>query len=306
MPMRFIAVLYALVSAATVLNAGQINWQSTPFAENWTSSGADAPFDERFYFELGVFADGFTPTRANISLWTANWRVADRAAYNTINHFFTSSHLVSDNAAPFSQGKRGYIWGYRINGSSEEWLLVSNPTWLWPAARGINPPLAWSISHSSESIVGTIGSTNDVYHMRSESITNAVPPVLAPNVWKTRYFGHLSGGDIALSDWHADPDGDGLDNLFEYAVDGDPFEAAPPPLDLVLDHEDATITIAKRTDRLVTYAIEESPNLVTWTKPATRSPVEILSNDLHAFSVKWPLRFLESGHGFLRITLTAP
>lgn len=85
----------------------------------------------------------------------------------------------------------------------------------------------------------------------------------ALEAWRLAQFGSsASAGNAADS---ADPDGDGLPNLLEYATGGDPLVPAASPLATSLDTGRLALTFPVRSDAKLTYAVEASDDLAAWT-----------------------------------------
>jgi hypothetical protein len=107
------------------------------------------------------------------------------------------------------------------------------------------------------------------------------------DLWRADHFTAAELADPAVSGDDADPDGDGLNNLFEYAIGTDPFGAGVDgrfTADLAPDNgaDYLTITALKNpaaTD--VRFSAEVSADLAAWT-----NDVSILLNDLSTFSAR--------------------
>ncbi len=108
----------------------------------------------------------------------------------------------------------------------------------------------------------------------------------------------LSGADALLT---ADPDGDGLNNLMEYALHANPTVSDPSVLpDLAIEGADLTITYRKNKNATdITYVVQSSVDLVTWSDQG--SGVKL--GDLDAETESWKFSVSTSGQAklFLRI-----
>jgi hypothetical protein len=91
--------------------------------------------------------------------------------------------------------------------------------------------------------------------------------------WRRAAFGTSAATGVAADD--ADPDGDGLQNLLEYALGRDPVAAdAGGATSLARSGADAWAFSFLRARGDVTYVVEQSVNLVDWTVVA-HSPVAV-------------------------------
>ena len=89
--------------------------------------------------------------------------------------------------------------------------------------------------------------------------------------WRTTHFATWQATGTAADT--ADPDGDGLNNLLEYALNGTPTNAASAPLPtaaLVPSTSTLTLTFYRaRPAAELTYTVQASSDLATWTDLAT-------------------------------------
>jgi hypothetical protein len=99
----------------------------------------------------------------------------------------------------------------------------------------------------------------------------AVTPTLAPvELWRQQKFG--SWQPTAASDDFADPEGDGIPNLLEYTFDSNPLVASPAALPQVgTTPTHLTFSFQRNlTATDLTYTVEGSPDLATWTNVAVK------------------------------------
>ena len=125
------------------------------------------------------------------------------------------------------------------------------------------------------------------------------------SLWQASHFTAAELADPAVSGFAADPDGDGLDNLFEYALGSDPFVAGSGgrfAAGLAPDNgtEYLTVTALKNpaaTD--VRFSAEVSADLAGWTNDVT-----VLLNDLTTFKARDNTPASLAPHRFLRTRIT--
>ncbi len=140
-------------------------WGSRVFDDLMDSKGQ--VLDHTFIFELGAFADDFSPDSSNVADWSNNWRIFDAAAYNGLEDpddgiygYFTGVAQMLDDgtsASPFASplfgfsGLEAYIW---VRNSDDpvpgsEWFLFRASDWLYPEADpgccDNDLPIEWSL-----------------------------------------------------------------------------------------------------------------------------------------------------------------
>ncbi len=257
-------VVFAMTLAT--LDARQINWRGITNKTNLTS--ADTPLNAGFVFELGCFEEGFAPTAGNTGEWSSHWHTVAQAPYRESDATFSASYFVASNQAPTTFGKRVYIWGHGLNGSTHEWILAGNPTWTWPSPSDIGFALTWVLNSSTETVIGSIGGSSDPVYLRTSAVSDSPPPVGDPETWRRYAFGSELSNPL-ISDWHADPDDDGWDNLTEYALAKQPleFDGEPALLAETSTHGNSSVSLTRHPNRKVTTSIEISEDFEQWASP---------------------------------------
>ena len=286
---------------------------------NQTSlSGIDPLFDSQFKFELGVFDEEFVPTKDNVALWAEHWNTAGpdcRTAYDASPDAkqYASSFTPADNEPPFGISTFAYVWGFRGDALTGEWILFRNnsPTdpWTWPNADTLLPPSykAWSAKDAKDNVViGSISSNGNSFMMQSEVVTNAAPPTTTWSQWKTD---NLTGE--TLNGPNDDPDRDGTPNMLEFVFGTPPKSAGAPtatPLAVIDGH--LQITIPRRIDHLATLTVEVSDDLTNWqsgmgnegaTTEVSNTPTAWIVRDNTLLGPAHPRRFMR-----LKAELSAP
>lgn len=269
LPFVFLATLVAA-------RAQTIAWFSDPQRTNLTSAGA--AMDGGFQFELGVFSGNFVPTAANRGEWLGHWSAAARTAYSTATRRFDAQFTVTGNAAPFTSGKRAYIWGF----SGAEWILLTAPDWTWPTyVPGNIDPFGdeWSAADAT-AIVGSVNAAGFPFLMQSAAVPDAALPVTTFAQWQAIH----SPGPAT-----ADPDHDGSPNLLEF-VFGTPPNTANPSVTTTAsivtigNGKFLQINIPRRQDHLADLSVEVSEDLLHWRSgPAETS---VIQNDTQALVVR--------------------
>ena len=147
------------------------------------------------------------------------------------------------------------------------------------------------------SIVSREGGTSSVPGPRLR-IIRRIPE---RDLWRRDNFGvTANSGDAADL---ADPDGDGLANLLEYALAADPLAPSADALPAVTYHEGRLRFDVPVPRADVIYTVEASSDLVSWTPLASRSG-STASGEV--WSVTDDSSALEAPRRFLRLRVSLP
>jgi hypothetical protein len=268
-------ISFGALFAGASLHAERILWSSPPGSTNLTST--EAAMDGEFRFELGVFEGTFDPALEDKTLWAQNWRPAQRTAYNAAGMDFSAEFVVEEYDPPFTLGKQAYIWGFRGDASSGEWILFRDASWTWPVPNPFNPsPPQWTADEATAVILGEINTSGSPFLMKSAAVTNAAPPATTWDQWRQEFL-----TNEALDGPDDDPDLDGTPNLLEFVFGTDPISANAPTATLAsLVDGHLVITIPRRIDHQAVLTVEVSGDLVLWNSGPAH--VEILSDGLAA------------------------
>jgi hypothetical protein len=263
------ALMLSLDAVTGTAGAAQVNWGSERFATNLTSEGEASAMGANFTFELGAFEPGFVPTVANRDEWVSRWHRAGNAVYNETFRFVTGSVLVDTSDPAFSSANQGYIWGFdsRVQGQVVEWILITNPAWMWPADSGIAAPVEWCVVDATTAVVGQINAPDGSCHMRTASLTLGLD-ANDPSVWRDATFGS-SSSNPAIAGWEADPDGDGVSNLMEFALGteallGDHGAGINLGSEVIGGATYQTLSVERVQRPLIDYIAEVSSDLAHW------------------------------------------
>ncbi len=122
--------------------------------------------------------------------------------------------------------------------------------------------------------------------------------------WRTVAFRAQSGNDT-IAGVHADPDGDGMSNLLEYALGTDPL-ATDERSDAQIEARDEVWTFSYRrpTDRTdIVYAVEISSDLQEWSEEGVTHEWVATEGDRATWRARHPR---SSGPLFFRLKVTVP
>ena len=155
-------------------------------------------------------------------------------------------------------------------------------------------------SPTAPSAVGSYAvkaSVIDPNHTDSASATLVIVDVTDFASWRDAHF-TAAEQSAGLADATADPDGDGLTNLAEYALGTDPHKFTPQPI-AILDASGLTLTFTRPANWPdVTYIAESSDGLGTWSPV----PLEVLvTGAIETVQARDPLTTGDPTHRFLRL-----
>lgn len=305
---RFLIILIAILIATAMapLHGQQVLWGSPANRTSLTSAGSGNQLDASFTFQVGTFFEagvpGWMPSAANTAEWADHWLAADSAVYHETFRAFTGSSPFD----PALAGGQGYIWGFDSNLAEGEWILLTDPNWIFPSFEtGLKFPLSWQTSRASTVVVGSSNNLPDAaYHLKTAKITISPPPLVPAHQWLGMFFTTPELIDSLIGAWNSDADEDGMSNLVEFALGRLPREARSerePVLGFVESGglEYLTLTIERPPNANVVYGAEVSPDLKTWDGGSTHvtllreSPTEVVFRDNTPIS--------EPGNRFMRL-----
>ena len=145
------------------------------------------------------------------------------------------------------------------------------------------------------------------------------PPTFAQ--WQMWHFTAAQRGNPSISDWNADPDGDGISNGLEYLFDTDPlggvqtWEAAALP-HLAIDSSSGSPYLTYIYRRLIGWSgnpavVSVSDDLVTWDN--SQNQIQAVGNpvatgdgitEMVTVRLKTAINTTPNQHKFLRLSLT--
>ena len=162
-------------------------------------------------------------------------------------------------------------------------------------------PLADELPEGSETTTFTLVEGGG--YALGTAAASAVIADLPADDWRLARFG-IEAGNPALAGDLADPDGDGIVNLLEYAFSNDPlnYDASPAP-----GFGGGDLSLTYRFNLLapdLTYIVQKSPDAVDW-QPST--PVnEIISDDGAVRVIRAHVSVGVEPAAFLRLRVTRP
>lgn len=293
-----------ILGLSSAIQASQIHWFCD--LQSWNVNSDGYPLKDEFQFELGVFRDGFVPTRENRSQWSQHWVAAERTSYYAPRRWFNSIFNVRSNQAPFTANTPGYIWGFQGDGEEGEWILLGHQNWRWPTASDNAVfPRRWRASEATLVLAGDIGDGSR-YDLKTETVRQALPPVTTYGQWVER---RLAGSPRQ----HPLEDGlvEGVPNLlaFVYGLDRGNRGGVPGLTGRLVgqeNHRFLEVSIPQRADHVgVDLLVEVSTDLQNW------YPAEPLMEEIARKPSEWILRFTdeirpETPRRFVRVRALLP
>jgi hypothetical protein len=173
--------------------------------------------------------------------------------------------------------------------------------------------VASSVVSTSHTDTGLAPSTSYFYRVYATNV-NAVNSPASASVsattlslfasWTAAELGALPPADQLPG---ADPDGDGVSNLLEYALGGSPTNAAVAPLpSIALNPTTSLLNVSfMRARAELTYEIMASSDLVAWTVVST-NPGTVSAVTPVTFTDSVNLSVANPPRRFLRLKVTAP
>jgi hypothetical protein len=295
----------AFLMGSTRGTATQIIWDTLIDRPHATSAGQ--PLPATTIFLLGVFDREFTPTAANRTEWAQRWHTASIARWDPATRYFSGEVNFTSNPIPFTSGNAAWVWG--IAGS--EWILLRRSTWNWPTGSPLGgPPIFWTANSSVTTAAGSVTNpgTTDFFY-RTENAGNHSPPILRWTDWQKLHFSITQLANPAISGPAADPDGDGVPNISEYAGMSWPLLATSLPQ---LISEPGTVSSAAGRHLSLRFSCdpraalalspESSPDLQQW-DASPSATVVLPSTTPGSFLFRAAARLDASPRSYLRLRL---
>ena len=300
--LRLAPALTTWLSAIATAFAGQVDWSSTAFSIHQQSDGS--PLDDSFIFELGAFAEGFTPTADNVTEWAANWRAAQRAPYNPNTQTVSGSFVIETNASPFSTADQGYLWALSLD-HPQEWILLTNTSWKWPSVGGAAPPVSWTIQNADTVLLGQTNPDGTPFFLQMGTVPVSTPtPWITGDQWRSENFTTTQITD-GTAGWLNDPDGDGKSNLDEMAAGTNPLSADPVQATTtrLTDQGVLEMTVAKVPNAVLEYKVQVSDNLIDWFD-STDDDIQVLIDSANRFIVRDRTPVTIDANRFIRLQVS--
>jgi len=209
-----------MMAAAAV----EVSWQTGPEQVILSSDWVTAPPSD-FRVEIGSFATGFVPTASNSQDWEAHWSALDSVPLDHATGTFQGRTVLEGVLADHPVHGAFYLWGRSHGRVGSEEFLMGRTEWNWPDATDENQ------KDLAVTVDGQEG--NDL--LLGRLIEGDGRLLLQPRTgisylnWIAAHFSPSERQDPLTIARTSDPDHDGLENLLEYAIGGNPTEAGENP-----------------------------------------------------------------------------
>jgi hypothetical protein len=254
-----LGLLAAKLCAATTVtfHAGP----GTPFVA--TQDGSPAADGEVVL--LGAFTQGFDPAANAASLgalrsaWLEYGRTSTRAIFGEPGRFAQTASQA--NAAFDHRPAHLLILSTRGQPLAADWSNVSEyglftGPWVFPSQQDLPPDntASFSADDAAPALFGSV--TSQALRLQSAGLSLAA--------WRAQAF--PVGTPAAQTADEADPDGDRMSNLAEYALGSDPLAPGVPEIGVRQSEANLVLEYPARTDRPdVILRWRRSQDLVNWT-----------------------------------------
>ena len=281
------------------------------------SSDADFSITTEVFPENGTFPSGFTQTAGSTKSWIVATDHTSEGGYSLKNDDIGNSQNASvEHTGDFQAGNitfdvrvssepnydflRFYIDGVEqdINtSSSSQTGLSGNTGWIslsFPVTAGTHT-FRWSYIKDS-----SVSSNDDTVWLDNLILPN--PPLTGIALWKQNQFGANAGNESIAGD-NADPDGDGIVNILEYALNLDP-NTVNTSMGISADSTASTVSIIYPRNTGASdleYIVEYSTNLnpLSWTKATVTE--QILGTNGNTETVEATMTMGSESRYFLRL-----
>ena len=209
--------------------------------------------DVRFLRETGAFDDAFAIVKGTAAPAAPTGLVALATGTTSVQLFW------NDN----SGDEHEFLLYRSLDGITFDQVAVVAENSFNAVVSALAPNTAYFFTLKSSNGAVASASSNVV----SITTPGANPTLTALEIWRFRHFGTIA--ETAVTADNADPDGDGHDNLAEYALGTRPnrISSSPTIASGVLPTGELQITFQRQALPEVTYIVESTPSLATpnWT-----------------------------------------
>jgi hypothetical protein len=205
-----------------------------------------------------------------------------------------------------ASGQTGAFFSYTIISSGGTTPITFNAN---PLPDGLSVDPGTGVISGTPAAAGTtrvaLGARNAAGSGPTRTLVLALtvtPPVIPIASWRSAKFGASAYNPDIAGDL-ADPDGDGVKNLLEYATGTDPLAADASPWSCAVENGFLTVTAQKNpTATNLTWGAESSADLSGW----NASDTTIQQNTAGLFIVHDHFPIATNPHRFLRVKISDP
>jgi hypothetical protein len=290
-----IVLTLALLSSQAWAGTQTVQYLCTPAGGHLKANGQ--PLGAGTFVEVGAFNVGFDPTSANRASWKANWTALQRVTYNAQTQYFDGSADLTSNAAPFTTTNKVWFWIFDLSGN---WALYSNTNWTWPNTVGPGGPPLTPFTPDTANIVraGSVSTSNP--EIVCQLVTDAPPPGVTYAVWAGALLPTGAQGKTT------DHDGDGQNNLMEYAFGTNPASAGSFSSVVKVKNYSGQNHLAAEIQKYfavdITYTVQWSDNLSDW----FTSGLTTVQNTTARLEVRDANPIGANARRFLRVLVSSP
>lgn len=283
-------------------------WSRTPMRYQWQSGTYTANMTDIPGATNATYTTPLTTTNDNLALFRC---VVSNSAGNVgsaSDMLFVSTKVNApfDMRSPVTAtGQVGVPFSYTIisYGGTPPITYAASPL---PSGLSLNPAMG-VISGVPPAVLTTnitLTASNSAGAITEKLVLSlaATPPPITLRDWRWARFGASVFNPEVFSD-AADPDGDGLANLFEYALGTDPMSSNAWPCNAGVLNGFLTVSAPKDPQASeVSWGAESSADLSHWQSADT----VVVQDTANLFQVQDRFSTATNAHHFLRLKLTSP
>jgi len=225
----------------------------------WTQDVVIDPYDPQQQTWYAAVWNGWGTGNPSPAMQGGLYKTTDRG--QSWSRVFSYDSVTSCTISPINADEMyvttrfsGLWYGSNLGAASPNFTQLAEYPFREPTRVFYNP-----------NVPGEVWVTSNGNGIRSGS----VPFAALVDQWRAAHFTTAEFANAAISGLTADPDGDGVPNLLEYALNLDPWHAAPANaltpgiMHLTQDYPAVTFTRRKQP-RDISYHLEVSSDLVLW------------------------------------------